>query len=67
MKGRSIRRRFPSGEEKIFLSCVTNGSYLGKENGEEIIIEKMGTAGKEPDLKCIKHLDKEILWCQGKR
>ena len=74
MKGRSIRRRLPSGEEKVFLSCVTNGSYLGKENGEEIIIEKMGTAGKEPDLIGIKHLDKENStwlmhkeWCQGKR
>ena len=43
-------------------------------SGEEIIIEKMGTAGKEPHLKGIKHLDKENSiwlmhkkWCQGKQ
>ena len=56
MKGRSIRR-LPSEGEKVFLSCAINGSYLGKEIGEEIIVEKMGTVGKEPDVKEIKHLD----------
>ena len=72
MKGRSIRR-LPREGEKVFLSCAINGSYLGKEIGEEIIVEKMGTVGKEPDLKGIKHLDKENStwlmhkeWCQGK-
>lgn len=74
VKGRSIRRRLPIGGEKVFLSCVINRSYLGKETGEEIIIEKMGTAGKEPHLKGIKYLDKENSiwlmhkkWCQGKQ